>query len=64
MERYKDASELNDLALKILQKFNHAFLDSAKRVKTGNIADSIEFKSFRVVKLFLLKMMKNVLSRR
>ena len=64
MERYKDASELNDLALKILQKFNHAFLDSAKRVKTGNITDSIEFKSFRVVKLFLLKMMKNVLSRR
>jgi hypothetical protein len=60
MQKYRDASELDDLALKILQKFNQAFLDGARKVKSGNVADSIEFKSFRVIKLFLRKMMSSV----
>jgi hypothetical protein len=64
IDKYKDATELDDLALKILEKFNHAFLEGSKKVDKTNIIDSIEFKSFRVIKLFLRKMMKNVLNRK
>jgi hypothetical protein len=64
MDKYKDATELDDLALKILEKFNYAFLEGSKKVDPSNIIDSIEFRSFRVIKLFLRKMMKNVHNRK
>jgi len=59
MERFQNATELDDLALKILAKFNHAFLKSSKSVDKNNLTDSIEFKTFRIIKLFLTKVMKD-----
>jgi CO dehydrogenase/acetyl-CoA synthase epsilon subunit len=63
IERYCDATELDDLALKIIQKFNAAFIKGAKEVGR-HIDDSVEFKSFRSLKLFMKKVLDRVKSRK